>query len=79
MRDEGATPSESVEPAAVAATEEESSEREAAVVRVLCVDGEISRAIIGYGDSSAEAYRSAVAEARAFCRHHGGTQKITKL
>ena len=51
----------------------------AAVVRVRCVNGELSRAIIGYGRNSEEAYGSAISEARAFCRDFGGVEKITKL
>ena len=58
---------------------EGSGGRAAVAVRALCVNGEVSRAIVGYGDDDDEAYRNAAAEARAFCRHHGGTQKITKI
>ncbi|MFQ5526308.1 MAG: hypothetical protein ACE5GX_08600 [Thermoanaerobaculia bacterium] len=82
MRDEtiaGTASPDATSAAAGEALDNATAGREAAVVRVLCVNGELSRAIIGYGDTSDEAYQSAVTEARAFCRHHGGTQKITKL
>lgn len=71
--------SDIVRAAAAEADDDPPAGRETAVVRALCVDGELSRAIIGYGDSEAEAYGNAIAEARAFCRHHGGTQKISRL
>ena len=51
----------------------------AAVVRVSCVCGKLSRSMIGYGVSSEEAYRNAEAEATEFCSEFGGIQKLTRL
>jgi hypothetical protein len=51
----------------------------AAQVRVLCVNGTINHAIIGYGKNCTEAYKDADVKARLWCYKHGGTQKITKV
>lgn len=51
----------------------------AAHVRVLCVNGSINRAIIGYGKDCTNAYKDATNKAQAWCHKHGGTQKITKV
>ncbi len=59
--------------------EDDTAGKAAAVVRVRCVKSELIRSIIGYGDTSEEAYGNAIAEAREFCRELGGIRKLTKL
>ena len=51
----------------------------AAQVRVLCVNGTINHAILGYGQNCTAAYNDAEVKARAWCYNHGGTQKITRV
>jgi hypothetical protein len=50
-----------------------------AQVRVLCVNGDINTAIIGYGKDCTNAYKDAEVKARAWCVPKGGTQKITRV
>ena len=50
-----------------------------AQVRVSCSNGEINRAILGYGKDCTNAYKDAENKARTWCYKHGGTQKITRV
>ena len=59
--------------------EDDSLGAAAAVVRVSCMCGKLSRSMIGYGVNSEEAYRNAEAEAAEFCSEFGGIQKLTRL
>jgi hypothetical protein len=51
----------------------------AAQVRVLCVNGSINHAVIGYGKDCPTAYNDAEVKAKVWCQKHGGTQKITRV
>lgn len=50
-----------------------------AQVRVLCKNGDIHRAIIGYGKDCANAYKDAEIKAISWCATRGGTQKKTRV
>jgi len=51
----------------------------AAQVRVLCKNGDIHKAIIGYGKDCNNAYKDATNKACAWCVTRGGMQKITRV
>ena len=50
-----------------------------AQVRVLCKNGDIHRAMIGYGKDCDNAYKGATSKAVAWCVTKGGTRKITRV
>ena len=51
----------------------------AAQVRVLCKNGDMHRAMFGYGKDCPNAYKDATNKAVAWCVTKGGMQKITRV